>query len=100
MKKNYLVEITHASGATLHIGAYCDIYGDKYFRVYYCGADTGRRFAKIGNAARYLETVAAQWHTDRKTYGTAATIPTTGTPHNIALYNYYFNGGDFPTATA
>ena len=95
--KDYTIAIRHENGATLTIGAYCDISNDKYFRIYYCGSDTGRRYSKIGNAVRYLEKVAKDWHTDRITKGSVKTIPATGAPWNVAMFRYWYCGGPFPT---
>jgi len=81
MQKTYLTKIQYLKAATMHIGANTDT-PDKPFRVYYCGRDTGRRYAKIGNASRYLEKIAMQWDDTSKrctrSYTKASEIPVTG----------------------
>ena len=80
--KKYLISIDSGCGAALYIGYYADT-PNKNYRIYYCGSDSGRRYEKIGNAARYVETIAAAWarngHTNtRRTYGTKNDIPRRG----------------------
>lgn len=88
--KEYIVSATHKNGATIHIGAYCDCYGNTPFRIYYCGQDTGRRYATLGHASWYIQKVAKDWRTDKVSKGTADTIPIKGTPHNVKMYKYWY----------
>lgn len=94
--KQYTISVKHPGGAVLSIGAYCDITNDKYFRIYYNGSDIGRRYSKIGNAARYLESVAAAWYGSEKTAGTINDIETRGSAFNIQMFLYWYAGGTFP----
>lgn len=93
--KKYLVKIDSTHGATVHIGINSD--NVKPVFVYYCGRDTGRRYVNIGNAARVLEKIAAQWGGDTvKTYGTAAVIPVHGVSNwNNALVKSRYTGATF-----
>lgn len=97
-KKVYTIAVQHETGAILSIGVYADAMPGP-FRIYYEGRDTGRRFEKVGNAARYLEKVFHEWGPKAKkiTAGKVDDLPKKGTPHNIKLFNYWYNGGNFPT---
>lgn len=80
--KKYLVCIDHQRGARVSIGFYTDT-PTKNYRVYYCGSDTGARFAYIGNAARYLEKMREIWTRDGappvlQIYSTKNEIPRRG----------------------
>ena len=80
--KKYLTTIKSGRGACVSIAFYADT-PDKNFRVYYNGRDSGKRYEKIGNAARYLEYIAAMWqshgqNTIKYTYGTKDQIPRRG----------------------
>lgn len=95
--KKYLLKIDSTHGATV----YFEINSDSTKPIYikYCGRDTGRRYCKIGSAARYLEKIAAQWGPETvKTYGTAEKIPVTGCSEwNKALIRAQYCGGRFPS---
>jgi hypothetical protein len=67
--KKYLQSIKSPRGTTVHIAYYADT-PDKNYRVYYCGADTGQRYEKLGNASRRLRRYADDW---KKYGGTIAT---------------------------
>ena len=100
MNKTYLTKIQYLNSATMHIGAYTDT-PNKPFRVYYCGRDTGKRYEKIGNAARYLEKIAEQWDKQRpgtkRTYTTASEIPVTGSSEwNKAIFRNSYLGEAMP----
>lgn len=88
--KNYLLKIDSTHGATV----YFEINSDSTKPIYikYCGRDTGRRYCKIGNAARYLEKIAAQWGPETvKKYGTAEQLHYYGTDEQSTdlLKDYY-----------
>ena len=93
--KKYLVKIDSTHGATVHIGINSD--NVKPVFVYYCGRDTGRRYVNIGNAAKVLEKIAAQWGGDTvKTYDTAAAIPVHGcSKWNNELLRAHYTGAYF-----
>lgn len=81
MNKTYLTKIQYLNAATMHIGAYTDT-PNKPFRIYYCGRDTGKRYERIGNAARYLERIAEQWDQHepkcKRCYTDISDIPVSG----------------------
>lgn len=95
--KKYLLKIDSTHGATLAIRFNSD--STRPVFIDYCGRDTGARYINIGNAARYLETIAAQWGPETvKTYGTAEKIPITGCSEwNNALLRAQYCGGRAPS---
>ena len=83
--RNYLLKIDSTHDATVYIKIDSD--EKKPVRVFYRGNDPRgvpfeqfrRGYCKIGNAARYLERVAAMWGPETvKTHGTPADIEYTG----------------------
>lgn len=60
MNKMHLTHIQYLQAATMAI-VVSNANPDKPFRIYYCDRDTGRCYARIGNASRYLEKIARQW---------------------------------------
>jgi hypothetical protein len=46
-------------GALIEINAYTD--EAKPFGIVYCGRDTGKRYARLGNAAKYLASIVDRW---------------------------------------
>jgi hypothetical protein len=81
--RRYLLSITSSRGVTCNVAYYADT-PDKNYRVYYCGSDTGLRYARLGNAARYIENRAYWWKRHdpdiaiSMKYGTAADVPRRG----------------------
>lgn len=79
--KKYLLQIDSGHGAALRIAFYADT-PSKNYRVYYNGSDTGRRYDRIGNAARYLDGIAQRWTqngaTVTRVYGMADSVPHRG----------------------
>lgn len=80
--KKYLIQIKGGHGGRVHIAYYADT-PNKNYRVYYNGSDSGQRYEKIGNAARFVETIAAAWARNGQTnifriYGTKNDIPRRG----------------------
>lgn len=57
--KEYLTSIESAYGALIEIIAYPD--EAKPFGIVYCGRDTGKRYARLGNAAKYLASIVDRW---------------------------------------
>lgn len=96
--KTYTLSIKHpGTGAVLSIGAYCDTPG-KPFRIYLDGSDIGRRYERLGNAARCLDDIArTMWHSDEITKGTVNDVPTRGASWNVLMYQYWYCGGPWPT---
>lgn len=93
--KNYLLKIDSKHGATVYIKIDSD--EKKPVRVFYRGNDPRgvpfeqfrRGYCKIGNAARYLERVAAMWGPGTvKTCGTADAIEYTGADAEL-LKDFY-----------
>lgn len=56
---SYLMSIKSAYGALIEINAYAD--EARPFGIVYCGRDTGKRYARLGNAAKYLASIADRW---------------------------------------
>lgn len=88
--QKYLVHIQIPGGAWCAVGYYADT-PDKNYRIYYCGSDTGKRFERIGNAARYLASLAAAWEERgingiSKQYKTPGEIPQRGSNARTACY--------------
>ena len=84
MKNNrYLLSITSPRGVTCNVAYYADT-PNKNYRIYYCGTDTGARYDRLGNAARYIARLAQwwKWHEPAilitEKYGTAADVPRRG----------------------
>lgn len=80
--KKYLQSITSPRGVCVHIAYYADTPGKNY-RVYYCGSDTGQRYARLGDASRRLRRYAADWKKHGVTvaaehYATREEIPRCG----------------------
>jgi hypothetical protein len=81
--KKYLIRLKSGYGARVHIAFYADT-PNKNYRVYYNGHDTGKRYEKIGNAARYLRYISERWNENGQNnivyeYGTKNAIPRRGT---------------------
>lgn len=55
----YAAECRTDSGAILSIGFYKDT-PNKNYRIYYDGSDTGKRYERLGNAAREIKRVAIE----------------------------------------
>ena len=80
--KKYLTEIRSGRGAVVSIAYYADT-PNKNYRVYYHGSDSGLRYEKAGNAARYLAFLAERWKENGQTnivyrYRTKDEIPRRG----------------------
>lgn len=90
--KKYLIKIKHARGATMYFEINSDSTKPIYIKYY--GTDTGIRYCKIGNAARHLEKIAAQWGPETvKTYGTPEQLHYYGTDEqNTDLLKDYYCG--------
>lgn len=75
----YAAEIKTDGGAVMSIGFHKDT-PSKNYRIYYNGSDTGRRYEKLGNAAREIKRVAIEQNRNgiknKVIYKTRAEIPT------------------------
>ena len=78
-KTPYAAEVKTESGAVLSVGFYKDT-PNKNYRIYYNGSDTGRRYERLGNAAREIKRVAIEQNKNgiknKVIYKTRAEIPT------------------------
>ena len=114
--KNYLYKITSDNGATAEIVIDSD--NLKPVFIYYCGSDSGVRYERIGNAARCLEKLAANWEAHNFTIKREITTPDKLTYEGCSKYNnallmcrycgkspapvideYMSNGGIYPAPT-
>ena len=80
--KKYLTEIKSGRGAHVYIAYYADT-PNKNYRVYFNGHDSGQRYEKIGNAARFVKYIAQAWTQNGQTnilykYATKNEIPRRG----------------------
>lgn len=100
-KKEYTLAVRHKNGTVISVGAYCDTYGNKPFRLYYNGSDMCPRYAYLGYASRYIEEVARVWNeaggVAEITRGTVNDVPTRGTDWNVKMFKYWYCGEPLPS---
>ena len=97
--KEYTLKIETDRGGCVSIAANTD--NMKPIFVSINGIDTGKHYANIGNAARYLREIMDAYDANGIAYtvtrGTAASIPVYGCSEwNKQLFKYNYCGGAFP----